>query len=86
MVVDNEKRVKVTEIVEGGYLDLGFTLYRVTFEVMEKEGKQKECIIKSTVEYEVKEEFAENAAFVSIQLFIDLMQTTADYLLNNYNN
>ncbi|GLT63930.1 hypothetical protein SLA2020_364550 [Shorea laevis] len=27
--VDNENRVKETEQVEGGYLDLGFTLYRL---------------------------------------------------------
>ncbi|KAL0403345.1 UNVERIFIED_CONTAM: S-norcoclaurine synthase 2 [Sesamum radiatum] len=28
-VVDDERRVKEAEVVEGGYLDLGFTLYRV---------------------------------------------------------
>jgi hypothetical protein len=27
--VDNEKRLKEAEVIEGGYLELGFTLFRV---------------------------------------------------------
>ncbi|KAI8554090.1 hypothetical protein RHMOL_Rhmol05G0070800 [Rhododendron molle] len=34
--VDDEKRVKEAEAAEGRYLDVGFTLYRVRFEVIEK--------------------------------------------------
>ncbi|XP_042018690.1 norbelladine synthase-like [Salvia splendens] len=41
MVVDNEKRVKEVEVVEGGFLDLGFTLYRMRFNVIEVEGNEK---------------------------------------------
>ncbi|KAL0382542.1 UNVERIFIED_CONTAM: S-norcoclaurine synthase 2 [Sesamum calycinum] len=53
-VVDDERRVKETEVVEGGFLDLGFTLYKVRFEVVEKEGNKEECVTRSTVEYELK--------------------------------
>ncbi|XP_062093189.1 norbelladine synthase-like [Humulus lupulus] len=62
--VDNEKRVKDAEIVEGGYLELGFTLYRVRFEVIEK--GEDSSIIKSTIEYELKDDSAENVSLVSL--------------------
>ncbi|XP_057785525.1 norbelladine synthase-like [Salvia miltiorrhiza] len=34
-VEDEEKRVKEMEVVEGGYMEMGFTVYRVRLEVME---------------------------------------------------
>ncbi|KAL0452297.1 UNVERIFIED_CONTAM: S-norcoclaurine synthase [Sesamum latifolium] len=83
-VVDDEKRVKEAEVVEGGFLDLGFTLYRVRFEVIEKEGKTEECIVRATIEFELKEEAAANAALVSIEPLIAIMQVAADYLTKNY--
>ncbi|XP_011084628.1 S-norcoclaurine synthase 2-like isoform X2 [Sesamum indicum] len=85
-VVDDERRVKETEVVEGGFLDLGFTLYRVRFEVIEKEGNKEECVTRSTVEYELKEEAAANAALVSIEPLVAVMKVAADYLTKNYNN
>ncbi|XP_042020443.1 norbelladine synthase-like [Salvia splendens] len=35
MVVDNEKRVKEAEVVNGGFLDLGFTMYHIRFNVID---------------------------------------------------
>ncbi|XP_030491314.2 norbelladine synthase [Cannabis sativa] len=62
--VDNELRVKEADVMEGGYLELGFTLYRVRFEIIEKD---EGCsIIKSTIEYELKDEYAENVSLVSL--------------------
>ncbi|XP_011084626.1 S-norcoclaurine synthase 2-like [Sesamum indicum] len=83
-VVDNEKRVKEVELVEGGFLDLGFTVYRVRGEVIEKEGKKEECIVRGSIEYELKEEAAGNAALVSIEPLRAIMQIAADYLTKNY--
>ncbi|XP_057774083.1 norbelladine synthase-like [Salvia miltiorrhiza] len=90
-VVDNEKLVKVTEVVEGGYLDVGFTLYRFKLEVMEaaeekEKEKEKHCIVRYTIEYEVKQDAAANASLASIQPLTAIMQLAADYLLRNYNN
>ncbi|GFQ02202.1 s-norcoclaurine synthase [Phtheirospermum japonicum] len=82
VVVDDEKRVKVAEVVEGGYLDMGFGSYRVRFEVIDKENGC--CITRATIEYEVKEE--ENAALVSIQPLVAVMKVAANHLLQNYNN
>ncbi|KAL2558894.1 S-norcoclaurine synthase 2 [Forsythia ovata] len=81
-VVDDEKRVKETEVVEGGFLDMGFTLYRVRLQVIEKENNSSSssCITKSTIEYEVKEESAANASFVSIQPLVNIMDVAANYL------
>ncbi|GLT50449.1 hypothetical protein SLA2020_239350 [Shorea laevis] len=79
--IDNEKRVKETEDVEGGYLDLGFTLYRVRFEVIEKENDS--CIIKSTVEYDIKEEAAANASIITIQPLAKIAELAKDQLINN---
>ncbi|KAL2249140.1 UNVERIFIED_CONTAM: hypothetical protein Sindi_2387700 [Sesamum indicum] len=84
-VVDDERRVKVAEVVEGGLLDLGFTLYRFRMEVIEKEGKEEECIVRGSIEYELKEEAAANAALVSIEPLLAIMQLAADYLTKNYN-
>ncbi|KAM4076823.1 hypothetical protein ACJW30_12G094100 [Castanea mollissima] len=52
--LDNEKHMKELEAIEGGYLDSGFTLFCVRFEIVEKDNDS--CIIKSTIEYNVKEE------------------------------
>lgn len=84
-VVDDEKRVKEAEVVEGGYLDLGFVSYRVRFEVIEKEEKENECVTRVTIEYEVKDEVAQNAALVTIQPFVAIMQLAADNLHQNHN-
>ncbi|KAK4480570.1 hypothetical protein RD792_013648 [Penstemon davidsonii] len=84
-VVDHEKRVKEAEVVEGGFLDLGFTLYRVRFEIIGKKDSENQCITKASIEYEVREEVAVNASMVSIQPLATVMQLAADYLVQNYN-
>ncbi|XAR52076.1 (S)-norcoclaurine synthase [Bertholletia excelsa] len=78
--IDEEKRVKETEVIEGGYLELGFTLYRIRFEIIET-GKDS-CISRCTIEYDVKEEAATNASLVSIQPLLLVMETAANHLLN----
>ncbi|KAL0403322.1 UNVERIFIED_CONTAM: hypothetical protein Sradi_1973000 [Sesamum radiatum] len=84
-VVDDERRVKVAEVVEGGVLELGFTVYRFRLEVIEKEGKKEECIVRGSIEYELKEEAAADAGLVSIEPLVAVMQLAANYLAENYN-
>ncbi|XP_059667426.1 norbelladine synthase-like [Cornus florida] len=79
--MDHEKRVKEAEVIEGGYLDLGFTLYRGRFEVIEK--SENTCITKTTIEYEIKEEAAANASIVSIQPMVKIMEVAANYFIKN---
>lgn len=85
-VVDNERRIKVAKLVEGGYLHLGFTSYLVRIEVMEKEGKPNECITRTTIEFELKEEAVANASLPKIQYFTNLMEYVTDYLHQNHKN
>ncbi|KAL0382523.1 UNVERIFIED_CONTAM: hypothetical protein Scaly_0539600 [Sesamum calycinum] len=81
-VVDDERRVKDAEMLEGGLMDLGFTLYRYQMEVIEKEGKRGECIVRGSIEFELKEAAA-NAALGSIEPLVAVMQVAADYLIKS---
>ncbi|KAK4572236.1 hypothetical protein RGQ29_030604 [Quercus rubra] len=79
--VDNESRVKETEVIEGGFLELGFTLYRDRFEVI-KNGNDS-CIIRSTIEYELKEDAAANASLVSIEPLANVAELAKNHLLKS---
>lgn len=79
--IDNVNRIKETEVVEGSYLDLGFTLFRIRLEVVEK--GENPSIIKTTIEYEVKEEETANASLVSIQPLANIVEVGKNYLNRN---
>ncbi|XP_041012804.1 norbelladine synthase-like [Juglans microcarpa x Juglans regia] len=81
--VDNEKRLKELEVIEGAYLEMGFTFYRVSFEIVEK--GDDSCIIKTKVEYDVKEEAAANASsnVVSIEPLAKVAEAAKNHLLKN---
>ncbi|KAK9064009.1 hypothetical protein SSX86_017881 [Deinandra increscens subsp. villosa] len=53
--IDHENKVKVLEVIEGGYLDIGFTTFRTIYELIET-GKEDSTIIRVTIEYEGPEE------------------------------
>ncbi|KAK2977215.1 hypothetical protein RJ640_028420 [Escallonia rubra] len=76
--IDDEKRIKETELIEGGFKELGFLSFRVRLEILEKDAESS--IIRSTVEYEVAEEHAANAAFVSTKPFGDMAVVVGNYL------
>lgn len=77
--IDHEKRVKEIEIIEGGYLDMGCTSYRITLEFMEKENEKSSCILRVTVEYEANED----ASFVTIKPLMNTLKFVNQYLQNN---
>jgi hypothetical protein len=68
-------------MIEGGYLDFGFTLFRVRLQVIEK--GEDLSIIKSSIEYEVKEENAANASLVSVQPLENVAEVGKNYLYKN---
>jgi hypothetical protein len=74
-------RIKEVKVVEGRYLDIGFTLVRIRFEVIEKGGDSS--IIKSTIEYEIKEEDAANVSLISIQTLANIVEVGKNYLNRN---
>ncbi|KAL8095556.1 norbelladine synthase-like [Apium graveolens] len=81
ITIDNEKRIKETLVVEGGYLEMGFERYYVQFEIKEKD--EKSCITKATIEYELKEESAANVSMVSIDSLIAIMNIANTHILAN---
>ncbi|XP_054811386.1 norbelladine synthase-like [Prosopis cineraria] len=64
--MDNENRIKENELIEGAYLELGFTIFKIRFEVKEK--GEESSIIKTTLEYELKQEASANASLVSMAI------------------
>ena len=78
---DNEKRMKELEVMEGGYLDLGLTLFRVRFEIIEKDNDS--CIIKSTIEYDIKEETIANTSYVTTDLVAKIGEIAKNFLIKN---
>ncbi|XP_054813920.1 norbelladine synthase-like [Prosopis cineraria] len=81
--VDKENRIKETEVIEGGYLELGFTLFRVRFHIIEK--GEDSSILKSSVEYQLKQEASENGSIVSnaIQALASIAQVAKLHLNKN---
>ncbi|XVF42897.1 hypothetical protein PTKIN_Ptkin01aG0402800 [Pterospermum kingtungense] len=61
--VDDENRVKENEIIEGGYKALGFDVFLVRMEILEKDSQS--CIIRSSMEYEVDEKLADIVSHVN---------------------
>ncbi|KAK3031899.1 hypothetical protein RJ639_035209 [Escallonia herrerae] len=79
-IVDDAKMMKEAQVIEGGYLDLGFSLYRVHFEILEK--GENSCITSGTIEYDLKEEAAANASLVTIEPVLNIMKVAANHLNN----
>ncbi|RWR89693.1 Bet v I domain-containing protein [Cinnamomum micranthum f. kanehirae] len=80
--IDHENRVKETEVVEGGFLDLGFLLYRIRLQVLEKDSDSS--IIQSTIEYELAEEAAANVSLVSTDSLVAIAEVIGNHLAEEY--
>lgn len=71
--------MKESEVVEGGYLEIGFNKYLVRFEVIEKD--EESSITKATIDYDIKEDFTDNASFVSIDPLMAIMNLVVNHVL-----
>nr|XP_043623867.1 norbelladine synthase-like [Erigeron canadensis] len=87
--VDKENKIKETEVVEGGFLDVGFNLYRIRFEIKDNPNDdviaRSSCLVKTTIEYDVKDEFAANASFATIEPMVALMNVANEHLEKSNN-
>ncbi|KAF5186433.1 S-norcoclaurine synthase [Thalictrum thalictroides] len=63
MKIDNKTRTKVVRHIEGGWLDMGFTLYENIFTVIKKD--ENSCIITQRTVFDVTEEFESNVSLIS---------------------
>ncbi|XP_077234292.1 norbelladine synthase-like [Tasmannia lanceolata] len=84
VMIDNEKRVKDVDVVEGGYLDLGFSLFQIRLEIIEKDVDSS--IIRSTIFYELDDEHASNASLVNIGALATVAQVIAKHLTDKKDN
>ncbi|KAJ8761698.1 hypothetical protein K2173_004474 [Erythroxylum novogranatense] len=78
IIVDDEKRIKVTETIEGGFKDLGFAAIRIRLEIIEKDGESS--IVRSTVEYEVDDERAMRVSLISTKHLELMAEGVGKYL------
>ena len=81
--VDNEHRVKVVAVIEGGMLESGFLSYTNCFEIIKHADNLS--TIKSSIEYEVDKEHEAAAALVTTDSVANLAKTISRYLLENEN-
>ncbi|CAI9103092.1 OLC1v1001526C1 [Oldenlandia corymbosa var. corymbosa] len=82
LVVDDQTMTKVAQVYEGGFLNLGFTLYQVTFRIVPDPDDGNCCTVKTVLDYEMGEEAAGNEGLVTIEPFVHIMNAATDYLLN----
>ncbi|KAI7731430.1 hypothetical protein M8C21_007800, partial [Ambrosia artemisiifolia] len=83
--VDHTNMVKESEVVEGGILDIGLNLYRIRVEIKEnpKDGSGSTCVMKLTIEYDIKEEFGANASLVTTEPLLAIMSVATEHLLKS---
>ncbi|XP_061981049.1 norbelladine synthase-like isoform X1 [Populus nigra] len=77
-IMDDEKRVKETEVIEGGYIDLGFDVYRIRLEIIEKDAES--TIIRSTVKYEFDDIKTELASLVTVKPLQTMAEEIGKYV------
>ncbi|XP_016506934.1 norbelladine synthase-like [Nicotiana tabacum] len=75
--INDEKRVKEIEVVEGGYLDVGFSFYGFKFEVIEKD--ENSCIVKITIEFETKDVENIHLTLGNLPVFVAILKATVEH-------
>ncbi|XP_047079625.1 norbelladine synthase-like [Lolium rigidum] len=76
--VDHENLVKEAIVVEGTVLDLGFLKYLMRFEIVGSAAKN--CVIRSTLEYEVADGDTNTASLASTDTLASLAEAITRHL------
>ncbi|GMI78909.1 hypothetical protein HRI_001560200 [Hibiscus trionum] len=79
--VDDENRVKETEVIEGGYKALGFDVVRIRLEILEKDSES--CIIRSSIVYEGDDKLADVVSHVSVKPLETMAEIVGKHLSDN---
>ncbi|KAE8731752.1 S-norcoclaurine synthase 1 [Hibiscus syriacus] len=80
IVINDEKRVKVAKGLEGGRLAIGCSVQIVRLEIIEKSSGS--CIIRSDIDYAVKEEFEGDDPKPNIQVIAAAVRVAKRFLEN----
>lgn len=70
--IDHDNKVKVLEVIEGGYLDLGFTCYRMIYEVIDTD-KEDSCTVRVSIEYDGPEHVVATADITPVIKVLELI-------------
>ncbi|KAG8479678.1 hypothetical protein CXB51_029422 [Gossypium anomalum] len=81
---DDEQRVKESEVIEGGFKDVGFDVYRYRFQIIEKNGESS--IIRSSVEYEIDDKLQEIASQATTKQMEALNEVVGKYLKQKWDS
>ncbi|CAN0898896.1 Norbelladine synthase [Linum grandiflorum] len=82
-IMDDEKRVKESQQIEGGYLHLGFHSFVFRLEIIDKHPHKNQTIIRSIIKYELADDSDFHlVSLVSIHPLIALSKVVAHHILN----
>ncbi|KAJ4721085.1 S-norcoclaurine synthase [Melia azedarach] len=76
--IDDVKRLKETELVEGGYIDVGFDACRIRMEIIEKDDKSS--VVRTTIEYEIDDKLADLSSQITTKPLEIMAKTIGKYL------
>ncbi|KAE8718703.1 MLPputative-like protein [Hibiscus syriacus] len=76
--IDDEQWLKEAEIIEGGFKDDGFELYRNRLQIVEKDAQSS--IVKSSVDCEIDDMLQELASLVTTKPLEILNESVCKYL------
>ncbi|KAM7269540.1 hypothetical protein ACFE04_025037 [Oxalis oulophora] len=77
--VDDENRIKETEILEGAYKALGFDFIGVKLEILESESSES-CIVRSSIVYEGDDKLSDMVPMISTKPLELIAETFVKYL------
>ncbi|XP_021283381.1 S-norcoclaurine synthase 2-like [Herrania umbratica] len=76
--IDDEIRLKEAEIIEGGFNSVGFDLYRICSQIIEKDAESS--IVRSSIEYEIDDKLEEIASQVTTKPLEIMAEVVGKYL------
>ncbi|KAI3897772.1 hypothetical protein MKW92_042099 [Papaver armeniacum] len=79
--IDHGNKVLVVQQTRGGYLDLGYSFFQITFEILAKDDSS--CVIRTTTSVETDEKFDSNASTVAVDEIYGMAKAIAKYVLDN---
>ncbi|EOY10116.1 MLP-like protein 423, putative [Theobroma cacao] len=83
-IIDDEIRLKEAETIEGGFKDVGFDVYRMRLQILEKDAESS--IVRSSVDYEIDDKLQELASQATTKPMEILAEVVGKYLKEKLNS
>ncbi|KAF5175829.1 S-norcoclaurine synthase [Thalictrum thalictroides] len=77
--IDHTNRIKVVRQIEGGFLDIGFTMYENIFTITAR--GPNACTIRATASFDVNEGFESNTSLITANW--RMARAIVDYVVQN---